>query len=180
MFYEQANFLSDKAFKQLQDVARSGKFLDATNDIDGTVYPHICLDVPHLVREEVEFVAQRKVKMLFLRKSPKGVHCPNPHHHDASQGKTSMMLYLGERPGSGTAFVRHRATGATYAPEMESIAQFMREDSNVPQAWHLVGFCEAKPNKACIFNSGLLHAAYPLGGYGDGEDARCVLTAFFD
>lgn len=180
MFYEQSDFLSPKAFKQLLAAAQSSEFNDVANPIDGIVYPLISLDIPDLVRKEIEFLTKTPVKMLFMRRSPKGVHCPNPYHHDGSHGRTSFMLYLNESEGSGTAFVRHRPTGAAYAPEIESIAQHLRDDTALFNAWELVGFCEAKPNKACMFNAELLHAAYPLGGHGEGEGARCVLTAFFD
>lgn len=179
MFYEQTDFLSEKAFNELKRVAKDGQFKDEINPIDGVAYPLICTDVPEIVRKEVEFLAEKPAKMIFLRRSPEGVLCPNLNHHDASHGKTSFMLYLGERPGSGTAFVSYRPTGSTYAPEWENVAKFMQEDSAELTKWELVGFCEAKPNKACMFDSRLLHAAYPIGGYGEGEDARCVLTAFF-
>lgn len=180
MFSSKDNLLSPKAFEQLMQAAHERAFEDIRSDIDGVVYPQICREVPELVRQEVEFLASKPVKSIFMRRSPEGVHCPQIHHTDNSMGKTSMMLYLEERDGSGTAFVRHHSLGIAYAPKIDALLPMLHEDQNNPEAWVVHSFCEARANRACIFDAGWFHRAEPMGGYGEGPSSRCVLTAFCD
>lgn len=181
MFQQHDNFLSDKAFAGLRLAAKAATFSDVTSGVDGVTYPSISEDVPWAVRTEIEDYFGKKAWQMFMRRSPEGVHCPNIHHTDNSMGKTSLMLYLDEpRPGAGTSFVRHIITGIAYASHMDVLVGICKEDSNKLEAWVPYMMCAAQPNRACIFDSGYFHRAEPIGGYGDGDTSRTVLTAFFD
>ena len=185
MFTQRDNFLSDKAFGLLREAAATVAFKELRSDVDDVVYPEIALDVPNEVRLEVEFLAQKPTKQIFMRRSPAGVHCPNIHHTDNSMGSTSFMLYMSSYPSlgegeAGTAFVRHRSLGVSYAPRLPILIELLRKDANNMAAWIPYAKCIAAVNRACIFDAGYFHRADPVGGYGEGESARTVLTAFFD
>ncbi|MCG8435432.1 MAG: hypothetical protein MJA83_15525 [Gammaproteobacteria bacterium] len=188
MFSAQRNFLSGRAFGELLEAAKTAEFGDVRSPVDGVTYPHICTEIPPIVRAEVEFRAQGPANLMFLRRSPEGVHVPNIVHSDNSMGRTSFMLYLQDAPEPepdsvqipGTAFMRHLATGISYVPQIEHLATLMADDANNPEAWVPDAICKMEANKACIFEAGRFHRAQPVGGFGQGEDARCVLTAFFD
>ena len=66
-----------------------------------------------------------------------------------------------------------------YAPELPEELGIAIKDQNSPQKWLLVDKCDMKPNRACIFESDRFHCALPIGGFGDGSEARTVLTVFF-
>ena len=84
------------------------------------------------------------------------------------------MLYFTDIGGTG--FVAHRETGGMFAPESKEYVDVFSRDSAIHDAWRLIHFVEAKPNRMLIFQSGLMHVALPLGG----SDGRIVLTAFYD
>jgi hypothetical protein len=181
MFTQRENFLSDKAFDELRDAAATVAFRDIRSDVDGVTYPEISMEVPNLVRLECEFLAQRSCRRIFMRRSPKGVTVPNIHHTDNSMGDTSLMLYLDKYgDDAGTAFVRHWSMGVNYAPRLEALVDLLRKDANTVEAWIPYAKCEAEANRACIFDAGYFHRAEPIGGYGEGAEARTVLTAFYD
>ena len=178
MFQEYRNLLSDRAFDELIHARRNNEFKDVENPADGVTYPRICDDIPDIVVQEVEFLAQQPVNYLFMREMPEGVTVPHEAHTDNSMGRTSMMLYLEDGPG-GTAFLRHRVLGIHYAPAVQNLVDLIMEDTNNRDAWVVNQICKQERNKACIFDAGFIHRAEPLGGYGEGKYARCVLTGFF-
>lgn len=181
MFSVYNNFLEESTFAHLVNHAREAEFRDVESGIDGVTYPLICTDIPHNVLQEVGTKLHRKaLNMLFLRRSPAGVPVPNIHHNDASHGRWSLMLYLDDTPGAGTAFCRHVRTGICYAPEDPSLLEELVADSNNQTAWLPMSMCPATPNRGVVFDAGYFHRAEPLGGWGEGTEARTVLTAFFD
>ena len=123
-----------------------------------------------------------------MRRSPSGVDVPNIVHTDNSHGQTSLMLYLQDKPDltgyrmdiAGTAFLRHRLLGIAYAPTVDELVGLCVKSANNITHWTVHSRCEMKANRACIFDAGWFHCAEPVGGFGEGESARCVLTAFFD
>lgn len=179
MFREIPNFFSPKAFKALREHRKVVPFEDVECPEDGVTYPRIATDLPDIVRREVAFHAGAQPTRLFLRESPAGVHVPHQVHHDGAMGSVAFMLYLEDAPNSGTTFVRHVITGVSYRPMLESLIDIVSTDANNSHAWAPVARCVAAPNKACIFDAGYFHRADPSGGYGEGRNARCVLTGFF-
>lgn len=177
-----------QSFEALRAYADTATFEDVENSADGVVYPKICEDIPGECRDEIlqrlailkgEPLAHCK---LFMRLSPKGVHVPHQAHTDNVMGTGSLMLYLNreEHCAGGTALVRHKASGITYAPEDDAYVDLVRADANNPDAWEIVEAVPMLPNRAFIFDARLFHRAEPLGGFGfTPANARLVLTAFF-
>lgn len=171
-----------KTYPLLKEYATSCHYGDVENPYDGVTYPLINWTLPGEVAEEVSARLGAVPNSLFLRMSPKGVHCPHPVHHDLSMGKFSMMLYLFEHGGfAGTGFVAHKKTGVMFAPENENIARLVGRDCAEPDSWLIISHAQAKENRMITFPAGLFHCALPIGGFGtDPTNARIVLTAFYD
>ena len=171
------DFMPDYA--RLRARARKLEYATVTNPVDGVEYPLIA-EAPADIREAVEQRLRRKVDTCFFRASPEGVHCPHPVHHDLSMGQFSLMVYLFDRPNSGTGFVAHTETGVAYAPRCPVMSELMADDTANLAAWTVTGLAQAVENRAVVFPAGFFHVAQPVGGFGrDLSNCRLVLTAFF-
>lgn len=177
------NFLA--SYDDLKSHIKSAVFSDSVNPVDGATYPHICLSIPDNVRAElIEKItgiigrAPNNITM-FMRKSPAGVHVPHMAHTDNSMGLFSLMLYCNDFEGGGTALLRHRETGICYAPGSQEYVELMQRDQNNPSAWAILEMAKMKENRCAIFDAGRFHCAMPVGGFGDLESGRVVLTVFF-
>ena len=171
-------------YPELKKYSKTCEFKDQVNPTDGVIYPNICADIPEKVLNELHWflgaVIGKKIKdpTIFMRMSPKSVHCPHVFHNDESMGKFSMMLYLEDRDDAGTALAKHKRSGAIRPTP--DILQNVIEDQNKHEEWFLYDMAEMKENRAVIFDSSLFHCALPFGGYGETqEDSRIVLTCFF-
>jgi hypothetical protein len=176
------NFLDD--FKSLKDYADSAEFKSEKNPADGVTYPFICKDIPESLKERVLSKIKShagitpRIHTIFMRRSPEGVSCPHKVHSDNSMGDYSLMLYMDDKP-HGTSLVNHKKTGAKHVKYSSDIIDSIIEDQNNDDAWEIYQMNYGKPNRAFIFDAHLLHRAEPVGGYGEGKDARTVLTCFF-
>jgi hypothetical protein len=177
------NFIA--SYPELKELANSAEFSDVKNPVDAVIYPEIYWDIPVSIKAEIiqklsDIVGRDPENItMFMRRSPLGVPVPHIAHTDNSMGKYSLMLYLFERQDSGTAFIRHRSTGIMYAPESEEFLSIVRADQNNTSKWEVVDMADAKENRAVIFDAGKFHCAMPIGGFGEGAEARTVLTVFF-
>lgn len=176
------NFLS--FYDELKEYSLISNFEDEVNTVDGAVYPEICKEIPRNI--EREMIRRLKYAVgnvsdykMFLRRSPKGVSVPHVAHTDNSMGKYSAMLYLNEGE-HGTAFLKHIETGIMYAPGDQEYVDMMSKDQNDLEKWQVMGGVQMKENRCAIFDAGYFHCATPVGGFGEGEESRCVLTCFFD
>jgi hypothetical protein len=172
------------SYQALKDISVTGEFSDIENPVDSVVYPHIFKDVPdHLIREVEsklnEIFGSVVINTIFMRRSPKGVKVPHMAHTDNSMGDYSLMLYMQDNDDAGTALIRHKRSGITYAPESETFVDVVRHDQNNPDQWQVYQVATMKENRAAIFDAHLFHCALPVGGFGEGAESRCVLTAFF-
>jgi len=171
-------------YDELKAYSKSADFSTIVNPVDGVNYPHICADIPDAIRAELlgkltEFLGKEPENVtMFMRQSPEGCHVPHIAHTDNSMGLYSFMLYMNDAEG-GTAFIRHRETGIMYAPESQDMVDFIVSDQNSPEKWALVDMAHMKENRAVIFDAGKFHCAMPIGGFGEGVEARTVLTCFF-
>lgn len=174
------NFLD--SFDDLKKASVLGEFKDEVNPVDCVTYPLICKDIPENVREEalarLAIFLGRPVKnpVMFMRRSPKGVECPHQVHSDNSMGDYSLMLYIN---GGGTAMVRHKRSGIAYSPSDERYLHIIHNDQNNSDAWVKTDVVVGEPNRAVVFDSYRLHMAMPVGGFGEGVDARVIMTCFF-
>jgi len=177
------NFIS--SFDSLHEASRSNPFLDQVNPVDGVVYPQVCKEIPEAVEKEVidnlESVLGRKpeVSIMFMRRSPRGIHCPHQVHSDAAMGKYTLMLYINSGDNAGTSLVRHKESGISFNPASQEFVDVITADQNNQEAWEITDMIEMAPNRAFIFRSDMLHRAEPVGGFGEGVEARSVLTCFF-
>lgn len=163
-------------------------FSDQENPIDGVVYPNICTDIPIQPASEILVLLsgylKRPIKdaFMFVRMSPEGVKAPHQAHNDISMGQHSLMLYM-NRPKhcqGGTSLVRHIETGIDRTPETQEQADVLIADANDYDKWKVVETAEMQPNRAFIFDAGLMHRAEPVEGFGTNQrDSRMVLTVFF-
>lgn len=173
------------SFDELLNHAKTADFRDVVNPVDNVTYPGICVDIPDSVKSELlERVAsvigrEPESVTMFMRRSPKGVHVPHIVHTDNSMGLYSLMLYMNDYAGGGTGFLEHSETGMRFAPVTEEQLDIAIRDQNSPEKWLLIDKCEMKQNRACIFEADQFHCALPVGGFGDGSEARTVLTVFF-
>lgn len=148
---------------------------------DGELYKRVCLtEVPGL-RKRIEDV-MGPVNMLGMgyRLNFDG-ELPNAAvHSDLGWGTHALVLYLCEGPG-GTAFWRHKATGATKVePGDTALLDAVKDDMNDESAWEMRGIVPMRFNRATIYESSLFHSRWPFAGFGScPEDGRLVAVAFF-
>lgn len=176
------------SFDSLREYADSASFGTIRNDADGVDYPEICADIPDHVKAEI-FSRLESIKgapvdnpVLFMRRSPAGIHCPHQVHSDKTMGKYSLMLYMNriEDCQGGTSFLSHKATGIGYNPEWQEFVSIITADQNNSDAWDVRELASMQPNRAVIFDAARLHRAEPVGGFGETpQDMRLVLTCFF-
>lgn len=177
------NFLNQ--YNDLAQYAKDAEFKDEVNPSDGVTYPLICREIPRAIWDDVrrglsEYLGQSpEIHAMFMRRSPKGVDVPHVAHHDAVMGRYSLMLYLDDKEGSGTAFLRHKESGIMYQPDSQEYVDVVVKDQNSLEKWVVSSMVQSKANRAAIFDAGIFHCAMPVGGYGEGNEARTVLTAFF-
>jgi hypothetical protein len=148
---------------------------------DGEVYKRVCLtEVPGL-RDALER-AVGPVEMLgmgyrlnFARELPN-----HAVHSDLGWGTHALVLYLCEGEG-GTAFWRHRATGAHRIDAGDAdLLEQVRDDWNDVSAWEQRELVTLKFNRALIYPSPLFHSRWPFEAFGDGaDDGRLIAVAFF-
>jgi hypothetical protein len=173
------------SYQKLKDYAKTADFGDIVNPVDGVIYPGICDVIPDDIRQEllerIEFLIHRKPHniTMFMRRSPAGVHCPHIVHNDLSMGTHSLMLYMNDNDMGGTALVRHFESGMMYNPEAQEFIDIAIRDQNSPDKWASYHQFAMKENSVALFDAGLFHCAMPIGGFGDGTEARTVLTVFF-
>ena len=148
---------------------------------DGEVYKRIAIaEVPGL-RDGIER-AMGPVEMLGMgyRLNFNG-ELPNAAiHSDMGWGTHAAVLYLSEGDG-GTAFWRHRATGASRIDPGDVILfEHVRHDWDDAAKWDQIGLAEMKLGRCVIYESALFHSRWPFAAFGaDADTGRLVGVAFF-
>jgi len=148
---------------------------------DGQVYKRVALvDVPGL-REGIER-ALGPVQMLGMGyRLNYGGEMPNAAiHSDMGWGTHAAVLYLSEGEG-GTAFWRHRATGAARIdPGDVALFEQVRHDWDYARRWEQIALAEMRMGRCVIYESALFHSRWPFPAFGsDPESGRLVAVAFF-
>lgn len=174
------DFLSAEELEAERIHAFSSEFEDWPGP-DGEVYKRIC----RVHREHV----QRKIESIM---GPVDMHgmayrlnfageLPNAAiHSDLGWGTHALVLYL-QGTQTGTAFWRHRATGATQIHEGdEALFEQVRGDWDNIEAWEQTAMVNALSGRAVIYASAAFHSRFPFAAAGSGrDDGRLVLVAFF-
>jgi hypothetical protein len=148
---------------------------------DGEVYKRIAIaEVPGL-REGIER-AMGPVQMLGMgyRLNFNGELPSAAIHSDLGWGTHAAVLYLSEGEG-GTAFWRHRETGASRIDPGDMVLfEKVRDDWNDASRWERIGLAEMKLGRCVIYESALFHSRWPFAAFGDdAETGRLVAVAFF-
>ncbi|SDQ42043.1 DUF6445 family protein [Pseudoxanthomonas sp. CF125] len=148
---------------------------------DGQVYKRVCLTAVPGLQECIE-AEIGPVDMLGMgyRLNFAG-ELPNAAiHSDLGWGTHALVLYLCDGVG-GTAFWRHKATGATRIdPGDFDLWQAVKGDWDNEDAWDQIGLCEMQFNRAVIYEGANFHSRYPFAAFGTGpEDGRLIAVAFF-
>lgn len=148
---------------------------------DGEVYKRICkMEIPG-IRHLIETV-MGPVDMLGMayRLNYNG-ELPNAAiHSDMGWGTHALVLYLSSG-FSGTAFWRHRATGAdNIMPGDTWLFEQVNKDWNDESKWDLRHFVKMQFNRGLIYESRLFHSRFPFEAFGtDFKTGRLIVVAFF-
>ena len=180
------DFLCD--FDSLRNHCDNLKYEGVTNNVDDVFYPGVDKNIPEKHRgnitDNLEALYENVVvNFMFLRLSLVGMVCPHASHSDVAMGEKSLMLYLNKSEDSigGTALIRHVDSGMDVTPLNEKQWGTWEKDYSITKAWDTYEMASMLPNRAVIFNAGLMHRALPIGGFGNTpKNGRLVLTAFFD
>lgn len=150
---------------------------------DGEVYKRVCLTDIEGLQDGIEKAMGRPVQMLGMGyRLNFNKELPNAAiHSDVGWGTHALVLFLNEQGEGGTAFWKHKASGATkiYHDDAELIEQ-VKDDWNNPEAWEMHQLVEMKFNRALIYESAYFHSRYPFEAFGTGfDDGRLIAVAFF-
>jgi hypothetical protein len=172
------DFLPDSAAVRAHALA--SEFVDWPG-YDGEVYRRVCLtEVPGL-QDRIEQV-MGPVEMLGMGyRLNFGGELPNAAiHSDLGWGTHALVLYLSEGEG-GTAFWRHKATGANRIdPGDMALFEAVRHDWDDAERWEQLALAEMKMGRAVIYESALFHSRWPFAAFGmDANDGRLIAVAFF-
>tara|TARA_R110000851_G_scaffold192140_1_gene342669 strand:+ start:41 stop:598 length:558 start_codon:yes stop_codon:yes gene_type:complete len=175
----QDNFID--SFQSLSVHAKSTKFRQEINTVDGAIYPAISFDIPDHVKEEFKSNIEKEkgfeitISLMFLRANPKGASEPYQAHNDLNMGDYTCILYLTEV--GGTSFLSHKETGFNVNSDKHE-KEWLR-DCNIFNEWNVDDFCTAKENRALIFDAKKMHRGEPVEGSGSGSSARMIMVCFF-
>jgi len=148
---------------------------------DGEVYKRVCLTAVPGLQEAIER-HMGPVDMLGMGyRLNFGGELPNAAiHSDMGWGTHAAVLYLSEGEG-GTAFWRHKATGAHCIEQGDvELLERVRHDWDDASRWEQTGLAEMKLGRLVIYESALFHSRWPFAAFGDDfESGRLIGAAFF-
>lgn len=148
---------------------------------DGEVYKRICMaEIPGL-RAAIEAVMGPVDVLGMAYRLNYGGELPNAAiHSDMGWGTHAAVLYLSEGEG-GTAFWRHRATGAhRMEPGDMDLFEAVRHDWDDASRWDMTGIAEMQMGRVVIYDSSLFHSRWPFAAFGtNAESGRLVGVCFF-
>jgi GNAT superfamily N-acetyltransferase len=148
---------------------------------DGQTYKRICRFDSDDLRRKVESVMGPVDMHGMAYRLNFGGELPNAAiHSDLGWGTHAMVLYL-QGDQTGTAFWRHRETGATQIREGDQeLLQKVEGDWDNPDAWEQVAHVNARPGRAIFYASATFHSRRPFAAAGEGpDDGRLIVVAFF-
>ena len=148
---------------------------------DGEVYKRISLlHVPGMLQALEENLGPVRIAAMGYRLNYEGEDPNQSIHADLGFATHACVVYL--NPGdSGTAFWKHRETGATdiWYGERDLYEQVKKDFEN-PDAWEQRQVVPTKPNRAVIYKGNMFHSRFPFKAFGSTpEDGRLVAIAFF-
>jgi len=185
-FYVLDEFFPNYEFDLLRDYALRLEYKDQVAPFDGVTYKNIGLPVPDgalmRISTNLSWLLGYKVmpKHCAFRLSLEGSSPPQWAHSDAEVARFGMFIYLNPGPG-GTVLLEHKLTGMRQHPRTMDELDAWRFDHNDPDKWEIRASIDSAPNRAVVLQAGLIHAALPFWGFGDGvHNGRLILLCFFD
>lgn len=174
------DFLNAAELEHERIAALSSEFEDWPGP-DGQTYKRICRVQLDDVQRKIEDIMGPVDMHGMAYRLNFGGELPNAAiHSDLGWGTHAMVLYL-QGDQTGTAFWRHRATGATQIREGdEALLEQVRGDWDNADAWEQTVLVNARPGRAVIYASATFHSRYPFAAAGTGpDDGRLIIVAFF-
>jgi GNAT superfamily N-acetyltransferase len=174
------DFLSPAELEHERAAAMASEFDDWPGP-DGQVYKRICRVQLDDVQRKIESIMGPVDMHGMAYRLNFGGELPNAAiHSDLGWGTHAMVLYL-QGDDTGTAFWRHRKTGATQIHEGDQeLLQQVEGDWNNPGAWERVAHVDARPGRAIFYSSATFHSRWPFAAAGTGPgDGRLIVVAFF-
>ncbi|GHB04245.1 hypothetical protein GCM10009069_28490 [Algimonas arctica] len=115
-----------------------------------------------------------------------------PHVDTTDPGRIALLHYLSEEETGGTAFYRHRGTRNEVLNDQDFDAYSRALEAEGPpkpgymrgsdDRFELIGHVAAKPNRAVLYRSQLLHSGMIPSNLSSQEDSGCqrlTLNSFF-
>ena len=173
------DFLPD--FAAARERAMAAPFFDYASH-DGETYKRVWLgEVPDLRACLEAKVGPVEMLGMGYRLNYDGELPNNAVHSDLGWGTHALVLYFNPGPG-GTAFHRHKATGAkSIAVGDHDLLAQIDGDWNDLDAWEMHDIVLTKPNRCTVFSSRDFHSRYPFAAFGTTPaDGRLIAVAFFN
>lgn len=147
---------------------------------DGEIYKRVCQkEVPGLRHSLEEIFGDVSIHRQGYRLNYAGEPPNAAIHSDLGWGSHALVLYLCQGEG-GTAFWRHKATGASRMEPSEDLFNQVRTDWDDPEKWEQHGLCEIRFNRAVIYEAAEFHSRWPFEAFGNSpETGRLIAVAFF-
>lgn len=172
------NFLGDAAAVRAD--ALSSTFVDWEGH-DGQVYRRVCLkEVPGL-----QAAIERELGPVHMfgqgyRLNYAGETPNQSIHSDLGWGTHAAVVYLCDGPG-GTAFWRHKATGARrIVVGQGELLEKIGRDFEDQSAWEMVGLASLAFNRGILYEGSRFHSRFPFEAFGSSPaDGRLIAVAFF-
>lgn len=172
------NFVADPA--AVRACALAAPYIDWPGH-DGQVYKRVALEpVPGLLEAIEGVFGQVDMLGMGYRLNYAGELPNQAIHSDLGWGTHALVLYLCDGPG-GTAFWRHKATGAhRIDPGDTELFERIGNDWADESKWDMTAICPLKLGRAVIYESALFHSRHPFQAFGDSpETGRLIAVAFF-
>lgn len=172
------NFFPD--FDRVREHAKLSHFYDWKAN-DGQVYKRISmLHVPDMLTSLERELGVVKIGLMGYRLNYENEEPNQSIHADLGFMTHACVVYLNEGD-SGTAFWKHKATGAEdiWYGQNELFDQ-IKDDFENPDAWEQRAVVPAKKNRAVIYKGNMFHSRYPFKAFGTTpDDGRLIAIAFF-
>lgn len=172
------NFLDNPL--AVREHARLSEFYDWLGP-DGQVYRRVSLlKVPGVEQKLYEIFGQYSMLGQAYRLNYEGERPNQSIHSDMGWGTHALVLYLCEGEG-GTAFWKHKATGATRIKvDDQELFEQVKDDWEDADKWDQSLVVDLKFNRAVIYSSELFHSRFPFEAFGSHPgNGRLIAVAFF-
>lgn len=172
------DFLPD--FTRVREHAKLSWFYDWKAP-DGELYKRISiLHVPGMWDALEQNLGPVKITAMGYRLNFAGEPPNQSIHSDLGFATHACVVYLNDGD-SGTAFWKHKATGATELGYGQSeLYEQIKSDFEQPDAWEQRLHVPIRQNRAVIYRGNIFHSRFPFEAFGTTpDDGRLIAVAFF-